>query len=339
MQVFHSYLIKYVNVACFSKLDYIQSLVDVSKNYKKYAPKVIRLFKKSSADKKQINRTETRIKVEPYNGNNNFVLKMSSRLQNELKEDLFGAFIHGSLATNEEIPYSDFDALVILKDAVFESEDRLASAALKLHRLQRIMHEFDPLQHHGWFVMTESMLDNYPNLYFPPELFEFSRSLFKNQGLSFSIQYEELSKEEFLKPFVLLSNSVLTKLKSGAQPKNSFVMKGLLSEFMLLPALYLQALYKHGVYKKGSFQLAAHDFEKEEWEIMNKVSTIREEWEYRLSPLQKWILCNEFYFIRKMGRKFAPKLSESVYSRITPNFYASMAELVMKMQFKLKEQH
>lgn len=335
MQVFHSYLIKYVNVACFSKLDYIQSLVDVSKNYKKYAPKVIRLFKKSSANEKHINRTETRIEVEPYNGNNNFVLKMSSRLQNELKEDLLGAYIHGSLATNEEITYSDFDALVILKDAVFESEERLASAALKLHRLQRIMHEFDPLQHHGWFVMTESMLQNYPNLYFPPELFEFSRSLFKNQGLSFSIQYKKLSKEEFLKPFVQLSNSLLTKLKSGAQPKNSFVLKGLLSEFMLLPALYLQAKYKHGVYKKDSFRLAAHDFEKGEWEIMNKVSTIREEWEYRLSPLQKRVLTSKLFLVRRMGRRFAPEVASQISIKINDAFFNEMLDLVILMKRKL----
>ena len=132
---------------------------------------------------------------------------------------------------------------------------------------------------------------------------------------------------------------MLTKLKSGAQPKNSFVLKGLLSEFMLLPALYLQAKYKHGVYKKDSFRLAEHDFEKEDWAIMNKVSTIREEWEYSLSPLQKRVLTSKLFLIRRMGRRFAPKLSESVSSKITPNFYASMAELVVKMQFKLKEQH
>jgi predicted nucleotidyltransferase len=332
---FHSYLIKYVNVACFSKLDYIQSLVDVSKNYKKYAPKVIRLFKKSSTDEEQINRTETRIEVEPYSGNNNFVLEMSSRLENELKKDLLGAYIHGSLATQEEVEYSDFDALVILKDDVFESEERLASAALKLHRLQRIMHEFDPLQHHGWFVMTESMLENYPILYFPPELFEFSKSLLNNQGLTISIQIDELPHEEFLKPFVQLSNSVLAKLKCVNQPKNSFVLKGLLSEFMLLPALYLQAKYKHGVYKKDSFRLAENDFEKAEWEIMNEVSTIRAEWGYKLSTLQKTILTSRSFLVRKIARRFAPHVASQISIRINHVFFNEMLNLVILMKNKM----
>jgi len=43
------------------------------------------------------------------------------------------------------------------------------------------MHEFDPLQLNGWFVMTEKYVAKLPNLVFSSELFEFSDLYLKNQ--------------------------------------------------------------------------------------------------------------------------------------------------------------
>ncbi len=55
-----------------------------------------------------------------------------TRKLSTVKDDLFGAYVHGSLGTYEEIGYSDFDALVIIKDDVFHSRQRLAALAAEL---------------------------------------------------------------------------------------------------------------------------------------------------------------------------------------------------------------
>ncbi len=339
IQEFHSYLIQYVNVARFSKWDYIKTLGYESLTLKKQAPSVLRLFEEEINRESPKRLSNSQIELEPYSGNNQAVLEMMKVLEKELKDELFGAYVHGSLATNEELKYSDFDALVILHDAVFNSEKRLADAALKLHRLQKIMHQYDPLQHHGWFVLTESMLKNYPSLYFPPNLFGYSKSLLMEKGLNFSIQTEEKTKMEYHAPFDRLAEGLLKKLKTEGSSKNSFKLKALFSEFMLLPTLFLQAKTKRGVYKKASFQLAEKEFEKEEWEIMNQVSGIRLQWDYKISFLQKRLLCHPSYSVRKIGRSFAPQVSRSIASKLNPSFYKRMAELIVCMQSKMNEQN
>ena len=82
--------------------------------------------------------------------------------------------VHGSVATNEVIPYSDFDGLLIVKDAFVNSKqlNQFKRASMKL------ILEFDPLQHHGWFQIKQSDLQNYPQYYLPFEILEHSKLMF-----------------------------------------------------------------------------------------------------------------------------------------------------------------
>jgi hypothetical protein len=258
-----------------------------------------------------------------------------THLKDDLEEDLFGAFLHGSIATQEEINYSDFDALVILKDDVFDDGKRVSRVGLILNRLQQIMHDFDPLQHHGWFVLTESMLKNYSNSYFPFELFNYSVSLFPQKELNFDV-YSDSSKTDFKSPFLQLSNELLKKLKYGYRPQNTFALKSFLSEFMLLPSFYLQSKNNKAVYKKNSFELARKDFSEHEWIIMDQVSEIRKDWDYNINSLQKKLLCSKNSVVRKLGRKYAPKIPNPIEDKLTIEFYKAMSSLVLAMQNKLK---
>jgi hypothetical protein len=94
-----------------------------------------------------------------------------------------------------------------------------------------------------------------------------------------------------------------------------------------------------GVYKKDSFPLAEKDFEKEAWEIMNEVSSIRTEWNYQLSPIPKYLLSHRNYTIRKIGRKYAPQILDSISEKLSANFFERMTHLTQQMQSKLKEQN
>ena len=333
--LFHSHLIKYINLGCFSKSDYIFSLLNGSQIFKKNATKLIQLNKLEVDSEANITTDEIEVNLNYYQGKNSFVLKLSSLMQKELNNNLFGAYLHGSLATGEEIKYSDFDALIILKDSVFEDKKSLSTAALKLNRLIKIMHEFDPLQHHGWFVLTESMLKNYPVAYFPIELFKHSVSLLPLNGLSFDVSCDQ-NKTDFEAPFLQLSNELLKKLQHKYRPQNSFALKSFLSEFMLLPSFYLQSKNKEAVYKKNSFELAKKYFSDEEWNIMNQVSEIRKDWNYEISFFQRKLLCHRNTIVRKISRKFAPVIPNSTSEKLTDEFYTAMSILVLSMQANIK---
>jgi len=185
------------------------------------------------------------ISVSRYEGDHPSVRKMIVFLEKCLKQDSLGGICPGSLGTNEEISYSDFDALAIIKDSVFDDAGRLVQVALKLSAAQSIMFAYDPLQHHGWFVLLEAQLKSYPGWYFPAELFDHMKSLFMDKGLELTIHLNESRKEE-KGIFISFCDSILRKLKEHPYPQNLYELKSLLSGIMLLPALYIQAQRRNG---------------------------------------------------------------------------------------------
>lgn len=331
----HHTLLKYFNGACFAKSDYLKSLFSARASKKKYAGLVIEHYTQFKASNKDIVLHDSKnVSLDIYKGKNHSVLKMMEYLEKHAKDQLFGAYLHGSLASQEEVSYSDYDALVILKDAVFKSKRELLRTNSILATAQKIMHEYDPLQHHGWFILTESMLNEYPISYFPPILFDKSTSLLQNQGLKIEIKYNR-NTVDYVAPFNHLSESLLIKLRGNTKPNNMFYLKSLLSEFMLLPALYYQAKHNNGILKKDSFALAGIDFENNDWEIMNRVSLIREEWSYDISYFQKTLLSNKNQTIRKLSRRIAPSIPQEMLKVLTSEFYKSMINLTELMKVKI----
>lgn len=326
---FHHLLIQYLNTGVFSKKNFFSSILFSQLVLKKNAQRI-----NQEAQKLRVKEVEVAEKVEVsvpvYQDKHPFVLKMMKQLELELKDDLMGAYLQGSLATNEQIRYSDFDALIILKDDVLKDAQRIYAVAKKLNHLQKIIQQFDPLQHHGWFILTEQMLLDYPITYYPPVLFEHSKSLLKGQGLSFNIQVPR--ETDYETPFMKLAYSLIHKLGQAQQTNNAFIVKSNLSEFMLLPSFYLQAKNGEGIYKKDSFELAAKDFKIKDWEIMNRVSAIRSRWDYVMNPIQRALLCSQKYSIRKVARKFAPTVVSNISEELNTAFYKKMLELTVLMK-------
>jgi len=149
------------------------------------------------------------------------------------------------------------------------------------------MFEFDPLQHHGWFVLTEADLECYPETYFPHELFKHAKALLPEQGRKLNLQLNNETSNNPTEPFWNLSSKVITRLSKYDYPKNAYRLKGLLSQFMLLPARFVQGRDGKGVYKKFSFAEARKDFSSEQWTIMDEVSEIRAGWHVDIPPLKK----------------------------------------------------
>lgn len=309
----------------------------------------------------KIERTiSTAVSIEPYINKNPYVYKLKQYLNKNLKSALVGAYVHGSIGNYEEINYSDFDALVILKD--IPAEDTLYGKKIlrKLKYASRFFFQFDSLQHHGWFVLYESDLHNYPQTYFPHELFEYTKSLFEDQGRTIEIRIPT-EGIDYQKPFLELSNAIIKQLITTTPqhnntmtlernshprihsfthslitaPKNVYQLKSLLSKFMLLPALYVQARDQRGIFKKHSFEAARKDFLAQEWEIIDEVSYIRKIWHYEISWIKKAIMSRPGKLSRKFAKHFAPKVPADINNKLSPDFYQSILSLTFLMQKKI----
>ncbi len=278
------------------------------------------------------------IKIEPYSGSVKEVLTLSEKLMDTLSDDLVGAYVHGSIASDEVITYSDMDTLVIIKDEVFNNESHLTKVAYRLYQLQTYMFQFDALQHHGWFVLKESMLRSYPMTYFPTVLFEYSRSIMHDSGQTLDL-FVKGSKDQnsWDLPFEQLARSLMKKIETRDVHQSIFYLKAFLSEFMLLPSLYLQAKNSEAVFKKFSFELAKKDFEGEDWKIMEKVSQLREDWTYDRSLAQMWLQKQNSYVLRKLARRFAPKVPLNFRKILDEKALIEMEKLINQMKVNLNK--
>ncbi len=330
---FKYHLTSYVNSGCFTAFDKLACLFFPKAIFRKNAALIQKHFQESKKQKEQASSSFT-IRVNVYDGKNKHVLELINFLETNLKDQLAGAYVHGSLGTQEEIAYSDMDALVILKDEIFLDKKKLADVAMKLSRARSFMLQLDPLQHHGWFVMTESDLLNYSETYFPSELFRHAKSLLKNAGLELKIQANE--QQDFRSPLTALYKSIESKLNRQQAPGNLYELKNLLSEFMLLPAFYVQARDKKGIYKKFSFEEARKDFPADEWRIMDEVSLMRQNWSVIDFGWKRNLVSNRKLFSFNMAKVLSPPIATDLKKKLTPEFYQSMSRFTKMISEKIK---
>ncbi|MCB9192429.1 MAG: nucleotidyltransferase domain-containing protein [Flavobacteriales bacterium] len=253
------------------------------------------------------------ITIPLYDGKNKNVLGLVHALQKE--QGISSVILQGSLATDEEIPYSDFDALVIIEDAVFNNPKVLLSLVVRLQLLSRYIYQHDPLQHHGWFVTTEKLLNHHLDDFFPAVIFDHSRMLYPARASELKLN---LVKDPSAFHYHL-NNTVAgieREITSGQYLNNMYELKSTLSKFMLLPALYMQVCKGEGVYKKDSFELAKVDFTAEEWNIMDEISTIREDWNQNMAGWRKWMITTHPSWSRKMAKRVAPKVAADLQASV-----------------------
>ncbi|MCG8605267.1 nucleotidyltransferase domain-containing protein [bacterium] len=278
---------------------------------------------------------QTKVLVDGYAGRNPAVHTMQEYLSANLKDDVVGAYVHGSVATGEEIPYSDFDALVILKDRVFQSKKVLVEVARKLNLARSIMFDFDPLQHHGWFVLSEVDLTSYPYYYYPVELFQYTKSLFNDVGTELKLGVSKSCRAAH-KAFDGLCRSILATACRQKYPKNMYELKSLLSQFMLLPTFYVQLRDKKGVYKKCSFDAARSDFCSLDWTVMDEASMLRTEWSVKMSSMSKSWSDKPTWISRLAAKRLAPTIPDHYCRILNQDFYRRMVRLVNLMQARLQ---
>ena len=332
----HKALSRYVNGAISSRGDVLRATLSPASVLSRHGREVVQMFHAWQERFALSAGITTNIEVEMYRGKNSHVHRMREYCERHLKSDIVGAYVHGSLGTYEEIPYSDFDALVILKTEVLESPERLVDVAAKLCCAKPIMYGFDPLQHHGWFVLTEDDLSCHCEAYFPLELFRYAKSLIAGSGRYLSITARD-SQREIDEAHETLTASVIGAIARGRLPANVYQLKCLTSEFMLLPALYAQRKRKAGIFKKFSFEEARRDFTDDDWRIMDEVSTLRQEWNYSLQGWQRRIATNGHVLRNYLIWRCAPAIPHHLKARLSPEFYSRMHRLAFLMRNRFVE--
>jgi predicted nucleotidyltransferase len=333
-QRFRRNLYKYVNGEFLSRKDILISMIAPSIPYLIRSRKICRQYEEVFfTHPEEI--SSNHVKIGVYKGKNSHVLQMMNHMS-ELKDDLCGAYLHGSLGTYEEVTFSDFDALVIIKEEVFKIPERLAEVARKLNSAQTIMFDFDPLQHHGWFVLTEADLKSYPEDYFPVELFRHAKSLMTDQGMELMILTQD-SSQSIRRSFDNLVHSINTLIRRNKSYRNLYLLKILLSQFMLLPALYVEIRDGKGIYKKFSFEEAQVDFDGNDWSIMEEVSLIREKWHFERSSLWLWLMTKPIKTMRSIARAHSPAVPPEIKVKLTEDFFRKMSNLTLLMQKKINE--
>lgn len=330
-QRFRRNLYKYVSGDFLSRRDSLVSIIAPYNPFRQHARRICGQYKETFyASPDEI--SSDHVKIEVYQGKNSHVLRMMEFLS-DLKDDLVGAYLHGSLGTYEEVFFSDFDALVIIKDEVFEIPERLAQVAHKIYSAQAIMFDFDPLQHHGWVVLTEADLRFYPEDQFPRELFRYAKSLFPHHGREFNICSQDPSRN-VLQGFENLSQSAAKLIARSRSIRNLFELKILLSQFMLLPSLYVEMRDRKGIYKKFSFETARVDFNSADWSIMEDVSSIRDKWFYEISPRWRKLMTKPTRFSRFLARTYSPAVPREMKVILSDVFYQRMSNLIELMRKK-----
>lgn len=276
-----------------------------------------------------------RISVAPYAGNLSEISALRDFLADHLADDVAVCMLHGSLATGEEIAYSDVDALVVLKDEVVRSAQRLAHAARLLSRARTLMYAFDSLQHHGWFVLTEHDLRCHCEAYFPVVLFRYGAMLLPHGPIDIDVAVRD-SRAEMLQGFRHLAAAVRSRCDESARPDDVYELKTLLSHVMLLPSMYVQLRDGEGVWKGRSFGLAEGDFSKRAWRSVETASEIRRRWPEAhgraLPPLQGPLA-------QKIAKRTAAGIPPALGRHLGDEFYASASALVDEMESRINEIH
>jgi hypothetical protein len=203
----------------------------------------------------------------------------------ELKNDLVGFYIFGSMATLDYVRgFSDLDALIILKDETMRCAKKLQRVAKKLRLGSKYLYQIDPLQHHCFFVLTEMDLRCHNTAIFPIELLQNMRALDSSKKV-LKVRPRD-TRLERLKAF-WEHVQFYRRIYCQEVINNLYDYKCYIHWLLMLPTIYLQAI---GIscYKRDSFEIIKDYFSGEELTIINHVSYLRNKWP-AIFPPHIWI--------------------------------------------------
>ena len=268
-----------------------------------------------------------------YHQNHWMIKELILLIENKYDYLFHAVIVHGSFATDELLKFSDFDGLLIINDDYIDSSEL---ASFKKESM-RLIYKFDPLQHHGWFEISKSELNNYPQNYLPHEILDFAKCIYpRTSSFVLNIYFNNLKVdyEASLRHIIkLLEKQILIDWEK----ERLYMLKSYLSKVMLLPSLYYSKKYSEGIFKKESFNKIKSDFTSEEWEAIDIATEIRENWDPKFNLLQKLIMKRSNKIFRKLTKFWiSPKIDSDLAQLMNNEFKVSLSNFINAIKFKLK---
>lgn len=188
--------------------------------------------------------------------------------------EIVDLIIFGSHARDSTTGFSDIDAILVLDESAIHSVGVLRSLRRRVLGAQRAVLAYQPMQHHGFEVVTLDLLHRADEaLAMPREALLDTRSLY---GTCVEARFAEVNP---LSARATLGRMVTGLASIAGWPTHPWCLHGTISMFELLPVLYLQA---RGIAspKSKSFDLARDDFGRDWWPY-DELARVRAAWPRR----------------------------------------------------------
>lgn len=174
--------------------------------------------------------------------------------------------------------FSDADCVVILNESAYDNVKSIKLARKHITELSKCLYLFDPLQHHGFFIVNRIQMSYYSEAIYPLLLFENALNFGVGDiGLEFKCIDDDFEKD------MALYNSLNSLFRyaniSNDKYRNMFLLKRYISTLTLLPVLYAQRIGDY-IGKKDAFDLISELFGSDE-ELFNQASHIRKTFPYK----------------------------------------------------------
>lgn len=180
--------------------------------------------------------------------------------------------LHGSLASDDWTGYRDADLLLLVDAATCADASalrRLRHAALPL---LRALYAFDPLQHHGLFVVPEAELDAWPEHVLPIASLQRAVDL-GGDGVSLAVRPHRdplAAQNEFA--------WLVDYFQRATAPRDAYSWKAFLSVLMLVPAIFLGA-QGQPAWKAESFARVRSLVPASLWRAQLDAAMLRQHWQ------------------------------------------------------------
>lgn len=184
--------------------------------------------------------------------------------------------LFGSIARASTTGYSDVDGILVVEDRAVTDPATLRALRARVLAAGRAVLEYQPLQHHGFHVVTPALLAHgAAALRLPAEALESTASLFaRPTRVTFGAAQAA--------PGAAFRALARTLLQIESWPRHAWHAHRTVAMFELAPALYLQAR-GHPCAKHRSYELARADF-PEEWLAYDVLREVRALWPRQPRP-------------------------------------------------------
>lgn len=218
------------------------------------------------------------ITIESYTGRNTTAERIRSFLKEFKHPAIKAAIVQGSIATGEEIAFSDFDGILIIDQDAIQSKRLLRELHKIVHASSQFMKRQDLLQHHGWSILFQHDLKRYPDAELPLVLLERGKLLIPEGSYTLSAVIDP-THQDYNTLYENLCTGILRRLEKPSTFTSIYHTKLLISECLLLPAAFLQSLNNKPVWKADGFLTIKSLLPPEELQLIDEISEIRNNWQ------------------------------------------------------------